>query len=516
MKKLYTILAASLLVVAMVPTSLKAQCYGVYPSGGEVLVAAGSWLPASPPATPWGTNAPATTAGVANVNCSYSGILTTPICASNYVQIFMCVGNTYTFSLCSGTSWDSFITLTTTAGVAVAPATFDNDGCGTAGGLSTVTYVPTIAAVYRLRVRTNPCTVNAAQCGTLQISINPVPPPPLNDTPCGAISLNPVTTTCNYLITSAAWATQSNPPVAPACGAFAGYDVWYSATVPASGNLSIQTSMISALDLAMAVYTAPVCSGPYTSIGCNDDLASPTLLNPFLSFSGLVGGSTVYIRVWPKSGASNNGSFQICAYEPIPPPNDNPCGAALLSVGSPCSPTSFSTESATSLSGAMTTLPAAPSCGAPLTGGDVWFQFVAPASGSVTINTFPGSLTNMAMAVYQLTAGTICAGTLTQLLCDDNSGVGGTMPRIVQGGLLAGTTYYIRMWNQTSSFGIFSICIIPNTPPTNDNPCAAMAISGTPLTVNPGCLFSGFTTEYATITAVVNAGQWASVPAPGC
>lgn len=361
-----------------------------------------------------------------------------------------------------------------------------------------------------------PCMVAAANCGTLTITVTPIPAPPVNDTPCLAFSLNPVTSSCTPLASTAIFATQSNPPSAPpiGCGAsFSGFDVWYTATVPATGNISIQVDHQSALDMAMSAYTlSGACpGGTWTLLGCNADLSNPTLLAPFLSFSGLAPGATVYIRVWPQGGNANNGTFEICAYEPVPPANDNPCAAATLTVASPCTATNFTTESATSLSAAMTASPATPTCGTPLAGGDVWFQFVAPGTGSVTISTFPGSIANMAMALYSLTAGTPCAGTLTQIGCDDNSGVGGTMPRLAPGGLTPGVTYYIRMWSQTSAFGTFSICVFPNTPPANDEPCGAI-----PLPVNAGCLFTGGTTEYATTTLVSNPPNWNTVPAPSC
>ncbi|MEO8588762.1 MAG: hypothetical protein ABI432_05285, partial [Flavobacteriales bacterium] len=516
MRKLYPFALALTITALAGRNTAHAQCYGAYPSGGEVALAAAAWLPASPPVTPWGNNAPPTAAGAGNINCSYTGVLTVPACANNFGTIWMCAGNIYQISLCSGTSWDSFLTLTTTGGAALAPAVFDNDGCGTAGGLSTVSYLPTVSANYRFRIRTNPCTVNSLACGTLQISINPAPPPPANNDPCGAFTLNPVTSVCNPLATTASFATQSNPPTSVGlCGVFSGFDVWYTATVPASGNISIQVEHVSATNLAMAAYTAAACGGPFTILSCNADLANPTLLNPFLTYSGLTPGSTIWIRVWPEGGVSNNGSFTICAYEPVPPPNDNPCGATPLAVVAPCSPTGFTTESATPLSPAMTIIGAP--CGTnPLAGGDVWFSFVAPATGSVTISTFPGSISNMAMSVYSLTAGTPCAGTLTQLFCDDNSGVGGTMPRITAGGLTNGVTYYIRMWNQSSAFGTASICVYPNTPPPNDNPCAGLAVSATPLTVNAGCLFTNQTNAFATVTLPANGAQgWLAAPAPG-
>ncbi len=124
---------------------------------------------------------------------------------------------------------------------------------------------------------------------------------------------------------------------------------------------------------------------------------------------------------------------------------------------------------------------------------------VAPATGALTINTIAGTLTDMAMALYSLTSGTICGpATLTQLVCNDNSALGGNMPRISAGGLTPGATYYVRMWNKTAAFGTFQICAFENTPPANDNPCGAF-----PLSVGYGCLMTGYTTEYATQTVTV-------------
>ncbi len=103
--------------------------------------------------------------------------------------------------------------------------------------------------------------------------------------------------------------------------------------------------------------------------------------------------------------------------------------------------------------------------GTPVAGGDVWFSAVMPASGVMTITSQAGTLTDMAMAVYTLTAGNICApGTLTEAYCNDTYGAS-TMPAVQVGGA-PGTTYYIRMWNLTAAFGTASICAVQNVPPT--------------------------------------------------
>lgn len=463
-----------------------------------------------------GNNA-ATTAACSVCPAVYSA----PICAGQYIAMYMCVGNIYTVSMCSsGAAWDSYLAVTTTAGTGLASGTgtSDDDGCGTAGGHALLNFVPTVTGPYRIRLWQDPCTVNALSCGTVQIACNPVPPPPLNDEPQNATNLgSPAPTTCTMVSGTVAWATQSagtpsgctTGGCATASGSFSGYDVWFSVGVPTSGNLSVILQEISANNLAFAVYTGVPGALSIVANSCN--------CNDFVSLSGLAGGTTVYIRVWPQTGIVNTGSFQLCAYEPIPPPNDSPCGANgtyALPVGLSCSLTPFSTQNATALP-ALYTVPA-PSCGTPVAGGDVWFSAVMPATGSMTFNTQAGTLSDMAMTVYTVSSGTMttnCATqgavTLTEVSCNDNFGAS-TMPSLTIGGS-AGVTYYVRMWNKTTAFGTASICAVQNVPPPNDNPCGAIALQ-----VNSGCYFQApFSTQFATITGGTAPGV-VSIPNPSC
>lgn len=507
----------------------------------------------------------------------------TNICANQFVRYYMCPGNVYTITLCNTTGPIQNTTLSINNTTGTANYAYDDDGCGTVDGFSTITFTPTIAQTYVLRVLSDPCTIDASVCGLLQMSCSPVPPPPSNDEPCNATAL-PIGTACAFDLGTTAYATStSGIPVPSGCGAsasgqFGGYDVFFSAVVPPSGNLSVQTSLISAGNIAMAVYRAASCvgqfnlsvtrvagsntlttantanlvvgmaiqgtgipagsvitaiTGPTTftisnnaltagtatstfnvwqQLACNQDAggAAPA---PFLTFSGLTPGETVYIRVWPE-GFTNSGSFEICAYEPVPPPNDNPCGAIVLPVVAPCTPGQYSTESATPLAATMTA--SGPSCGLPLAGGDVWFQVTMPASGSMTISTIAGSLTDMSMAFYTLTGGSICGpGTLTQVAggCATNGVPGSnTMPQDNLAGP-PGTVYYVRVWNMSSLFGTFSICAVPNTPPPNNEPCDAIALGTPPY----GCLFNIYTNAFATQTATSGTspgGSWTSAPNP--
>ena len=179
------------------------------------------------------------------------------------------------------------------------------------------------------------------------------------------------------------------------------------------------------------------------------------------------------------------------------PINDDPCAPTELTVGTTCVYTSGTTLNATITPGTP-----APGC-ANFQGGDVWYSFVAPAGGSVIINTQAGGMTDGGMALF---GGADC-NTLTLIECDDDDGPG-LMPMIVRSGLTPGNVYFIAVWEYgNDNPGTFDICIsVPPPPPANDD-CAG-AIS---LTVNPDqncAVITHGTTESAT--------QTTGVPAPTC
>ncbi len=178
--------------------------------------------------------------------------------------------------------------------------------------------------------------------------------------------------------------------------------------------------------------------------------------------------------------------------------SDTPCGAPTLTVGAACTNTAGTTAGATQSTNAANG--GSPTCGS--MGPDVWYSFVAPASGNVSIQTTAGSITDGCMALYNGPCGSP-----TQISCDDDSGPG-LMPQIAGSSLTPGATYYVRVWRYGGGTGTFSICITAvaasgsNTNCNTQTPiCSGSPISftantgGTPAsTVNPGnnygCLFT--------------------------
>lgn len=247
------------------------------------------------------------------------------------------------------------------------------------------------------------------------------------------------------------------------------------------------------------------------ALDCNADITLG-VTEPYLVINQpALAGQTVYIRIWPQGGPANGGSFEICAFQPTPPPNDNPCAAITVPVTAACDPVSGTTEAAT-----PSTVPA-PSCGPPLPPtplNDVWFTVqipLAPPGVGVEIDLSSSDLNDAAMAVYRQSPD---CNTLIQVpgACSDPAGPGMPGLTVNQNGttIVPGTVLYVRVWNKTPLFGNFTICATPTTPPPNNDPCGAIAIP-----VRYGCLFTGYTNENASQTPTTPAGVL-NVPNPTC
>lgn len=150
-----------------------------------------------------------------------------------------------------------------------------------------------------------------------------------------------------------------------------------------------------------------------------------------------------------------------CTPGPPPVTNNEPCGAINLAVANNCAYSTYTNVGATNSS----TTPA-PGCGN-FTGAsqDVWFTFVAPPTGIVTIQTQAGTMTDLAMALYADPPPPGCAGPFTLVQCDDDSGPG-LMPFLSFTNLTPGWTYYLRTWGYGAATGTFNLCVFgPTTVP---------------------------------------------------
>lgn len=134
---------------------------------------------------------------------------------------------------------------------------------------------------------------------------------------------------------------------------------------------------------------------------------------------------------------------------PPPPANDECETAQVLAVGGPliCIPTTGTNEGATD-SGV-------PHGCASYQGGDVWYSFVAPASGDAIIETMGnGGIADGGLALYSGSCDS-----LTLIECNDDGG-DGLFSLITATDLTPGEVYYAAVWEYgNNAFGEFDICV---------------------------------------------------------
>lgn len=306
------------------------------------------------------------------------------------------------------------------------------------GGTETYTFNTTLGTVYYVYIaHWNTGTTT----GGFTISRTCLTPP-ANDNCSGAITLTP-TTNCTYSTYSTLGASNSVGPPAPGCASYAGGDVWFLVTVPASGILTIDTQTGGITDSGMAVYSG-TC-GALTLVTCDDDSSANGLMSS-INLTGQTPGATLYIRLW-AFGNFNSGTFGICVTTPGPPVNDS-CSTAIALNTNPTSVCTLSTNGTTTLATLSST-----GC-AGNADDDVWYTFEA-YEPSHTITVTPGTLANAVLQVY---SGS-CLG-LTSLACI-NATTGSLTETTTLTGLTVGAIYYIRVYSFANGVGqgTFSICV---------------------------------------------------------
>ena len=147
----------------------------------------------------------------------------------------------------------------------------------------------------------------------IQAQQNKVLLAPVNDELPGAIEIQIGNNLTNYPANGTnVNATVTAVPVS-VCDVL-GKDTWFSVLIPASGNLTIETSQADAnsiYDTVMSVYSGTL-SNP-TLIGCNDDLDGLSGFSRMV-LSGRAPGEKLYVSVW-RFGDSTFGDFKVSAFD---------------------------------------------------------------------------------------------------------------------------------------------------------------------------------------------------------
>ncbi len=150
--------------------------------------------------------------------------------------------------------------------------------------------------------------------GEFTIAIESIPPTPSNDLCTNPINLIVGALITENVITGNNINTTDSGEITPTCtpGDYNGGDMWYSAIIPASGELIIETLYANGWsDGGLAVYSG-TC-GSLTQIDCNDD-NWPTRMSK-VTLSGQTPNDVVLIRVWELDN-NRVGKFNVVAYDP--------------------------------------------------------------------------------------------------------------------------------------------------------------------------------------------------------
>ena len=339
----------------------------------------------------------------------------------------------------------------------------DNQGSApqTVSAIGIVTFGPYVAGTSVVLTVTNDQSPACVVVSPIQTQ---TACPALNDDCLAAIALtvNANTNCTNVTQGTIVGATASLIDEA-ACGGTEDDDVWFTfVATNTSHTISLLNVTGSTTDLFHSLWTGADCSSLALVPGtCSDpNSSSPT---------GLVIGQTYYLRVYSWTATVGQTSvFDVCIGTPPPPPANDECdGAIALEVNSDASCALFT--SATIQSATPSTVDVA-ACGG-VEDDDVWFSFVATdVIQNISLINVAGSTTDL---YHSLWTGDCATLALVPGSCSDNNA---SIPT----GLVAGQTYYLRVYSSTGTTGqttTFDVCIgTPPPPPANDDCTGAIEI----------------------------------------
>lgn len=176
---------------------------------------------------------------------------------------------------------------------------------------STVTGL-TPGETYYVRVYTYS---GAGYNASFNICIGTLPPPPANDDCSGAVPLTVGSTFAENAVAGTTVSSTNTPALTASCLSTptnVGGNVWYSVTVPASGELTIETGAVTGSPLTDTVISVFSDCGNTDSIECDDDTGTDNFSKIVLT--GQTPGATLLVSVWKYSTATD-GAFQISAYD---------------------------------------------------------------------------------------------------------------------------------------------------------------------------------------------------------
>ena len=256
-----------------------------------------------------------------------------------------------------------------------------------------------------------------------------------------------------YNETTACFGDDYNNSSISSCGTNyeSGEDKVYSFTTASARCISVTLSSASTNYIGYQVYNG--CpDAPGTS--CVASLGQAT--SGFLSGTVTLPSAGTYYIIVDTWANPENADYTISIANVSSVYNDLPCNAQSMELGL------YYTGNSNCADGSGE--PAAPGCWTtPNVVNSVWYSFIAPASGNVTVRTNPGTLRRTQMAAYS----GVCGSGMTFIACNLNApGCGGTSPtpttmsQLSLTGLTPGNTYYVVVDGEGYLTGTFSIIAV--------------------------------------------------------
>jgi len=268
---------------------------------------------------------------------------------------------------------------------------------------------------------------------------------------------------------------QASPSGVPDCMNLNYPDVWYTFTTPLHAEtVWYQLPGVSFFDAPLLEIFSGSCTD-LTSIGCYDE--------PFGAFTGLVGGTTYYLRAHPDDVIYPITNFTLCLRST--PVNDlcqNATAFPAIPADGGCSTVIANTARA-----------AGPN--------DVWFTFTTPPNAKhlrYESSIISGPAPGIGQCRFQILSGPSC-DQLTPIGCYNTNQNG------IITDLTGNTTYYLRAFGSSLADSVaFSICLKQQL--INDYCTDATLIGGCNATITGD--FYGATTDGLDNDCVVNIDQY--------
>jgi type IX secretion system substrate protein len=338
------------------------------------------------------------------------------------------IGNNYQFTATGAAG--NFITIT--------------DGSNTviASGASPVSINSITLTSVRFHIAVDAACATDMACHTTSVQCtSPTcvpPPPPANDNLASAIAI-----ACgNNYAGDTTLATLDEDSAPDGFGTdMDSPNVWYSFTGSGAAQTVTLDLCTASYDTSVAVYTGT--TGNLTIIAGNDDGCG---IQSTVSFASN-GTSTYYIAVEGYNPTSiGTFSMGVSCSAVNPPAVANQTCATALAIN-----VNGSTTNSNNSFGDVAS--SQPTCDTFGTIQDVWFSFVAPASGTVDCLLTNTTMTSGNFAVYS----GACGG-LTEVAGSCNSNITTSATESLTG-LTAGNTYYVQAWSSAAEQGTFSIVL---------------------------------------------------------